>query len=143
MTCLIISTCQQHREDNYVSYSICIRYGIMECQYLLFRLECLFVIFQSVVQTVHKQSNGTLLLKRMTKLHTIIIIFIIFFCQEKATSADHVLLSIVMCKGSHALQAGWQCWVLLLCFCALDKTRSSWDKLEVQAKDHGHLLAFL
>ncbi|KAL5662773.1 hypothetical protein ACJX0J_029898, partial [Zea mays] len=32
----------------------------------------------------------------MTKLHTIIIIFIIFFCQEKATSADPVLLSIVI-----------------------------------------------
>ncbi|KAL5660974.1 hypothetical protein ACJX0J_028099 [Zea mays] len=31
----------------------------------------------------------------MTKLHTIIIIFIIFFCQEKATSADPVLLSIL------------------------------------------------
>jgi hypothetical protein len=58
----------------------------------------LWALFE--ISTVHKQSNGTLLLKRMTKLHTIIIIF---FCQEKATSADLVLLSIVMCKGLHAL----------------------------------------
>jgi hypothetical protein len=61
----------------------------------------LWALFE--ISTVHKQSNGTLLLKRMTKLHTIIIIFIIFFCQEKATSDDPVLLSIVMCKGSHAM----------------------------------------